>query len=91
MADSLVYIIDVIVFKISSKTFYESFNKEWGSDVIVDSIEIDISFIIVYYFEYFFLDRARNAKTLAAIILVSIKNKAVVGKEISFYGSAGFT
>jgi hypothetical protein len=28
VADSLVYIIDVIVFKVGSETFYEFFNKE---------------------------------------------------------------
>jgi hypothetical protein len=59
--------------------------------VVVGSIKIDMSFIIVCYLEYFFLDGARNIETLATIILVSVKNKAVVNKEISFYNFAGFT
>jgi hypothetical protein len=54
-------------------------------------METDISFIIICYLEYFLLDGTRNTETLAAIILVNVKNKAVVGKGVSFYGSAGFT
>jgi hypothetical protein len=53
--------------------------------------KIDISFIIVCHFKYFLLDGTRNAKTLAAIILVNVKNEAVVSKKISFHSSADFT
>jgi hypothetical protein len=59
--------------------------------VIVGSIEINISFIIVYYLEYFFLDKTRNIETLAAIILINIKNETVVGEKVSFYNFADFT
>jgi hypothetical protein len=60
--------------------------------VIVGSIKIDINFIIVCYFKYFFFDGARNIKTLAAIILIRVKkNKIVINKKISFYGATGST
>jgi hypothetical protein len=59
--------------------------------VVVSSIKIDISFIIVCHFEYFFLDGTRNVETLAAVILINVKNKVVIGKGVSFHGSAGFT
>jgi hypothetical protein len=60
--------------------------------VIVSSIKININSIIVCYFKYFFLNETRNIKTFAAIILIRIKDKAVVGKKkISFYSVTGST
>jgi hypothetical protein len=59
--------------------------------VIVSSIKININFIIMCYFKYFLLDGARKVKTLAAIILIRIKDKTVIDKKISFYSATGFT